>query len=340
MSNQKSGCFAGMLGVLLILSVILNVSFFASKSGKIQSAVKIGPRFPDFEERVVEVATPEAAGSERRIALIELNGVIGAEDGGDIEGLGYENLVQQLRRAREDQTVAGVLLKIDSPGGEVTASDILYDAVRKTREVKPVVVVMMSVAASGGYYVACGGSYLFAHDTTITASIGVIIQSLHYKELFEKLGLSMETFKSGKMKDMLNGARDLTDEERAYVQGLIAQSYDRFVGIVARERNLDEAALRNGVADGRIVSGTDAKREKLVDALGGVDPALLKVRELSNAPGAGLIRYESPFHFGKLARFLMESPLRGGRLQVDMGGGLKASPRRGRLYFLSPVLMP
>jgi hypothetical protein len=77
-----------------------------------------------------------------------------------------------------------------------------------------------------------------------------------------------------------------------------------------------------------------------VDALGGYDQALQKARELSNAPGAGLIRYESPFHFGKIARFLMESPLRGGRLQVEMEGGLKASPRRGRLYFLSPVLMP
>jgi hypothetical protein len=99
MSNQKSGCFAGMLGVLLVLSVILNVSFFASKSGKIQSAVKMGPHFPDFEERVVEVPVAEASGSDRRIALIELSGVIGAEDGGDIDGVGYENLVQQLRRA-------------------------------------------------------------------------------------------------------------------------------------------------------------------------------------------------------------------------------------------------
>jgi protease-4 len=340
MSNQKSGCFAGLLGVLLMLSVILNVSFFASKAGRIQGAVKIGHRPPEFEERVVESPAAEAAGSDRRIALIEVSGVIGTGEGEELAGGGYETLVQELRVAREDSTVAGVLLKIDSPGGEVTASDILYDAVRKTREVKPVVVVMMSVAASGGYYVACGGSYVFAHDTTITASIGVILQSLHYKELFEKLGLSMETFKSGKMKDMLNGARDLTDEERAYVQGLIAQSYDRFVGIVARERNLDEAALRNGVADGRIVSGTDALKERLVDALGGYEQAFQKVKELANAPGAALIRYEAPFRFGKLARFFLESPLRGGRVRLEMGGGSKASPRVGRLYYISPLLMP
>jgi protease-4 len=250
-----------------------------------------------------------------------------------------EELEWQLRKAREDQSVGAVILRIDSPGGEVTASDVLFEAVRKTREKKPVVVSMESVAASGGYYAACGGSFITAYDTTITASIGVILQSMNYKELASKVGVQVHTFKSGAMKDLLNGARELTDEERRYVQGLIDQSYDRFVGIVARERHLDEAALRQGVADGRIMSGADAVKEKLVDSLGGWPEAVSKARELAKTPGAPVFRYEHPFHFGKLSRILSQQGLPR-RVQVEWNTPLGGGFAKGRLFYMNPVLMP
>jgi protease-4 len=222
----------------------------------------------------------------------------------------------------------------------VTASDILYEEVAKTRAKKPVVVSVDAVAASGGYYVACGSSYVFAHETSITASIGVIMQSVNYQNLLEKVGLEVLTFKSGKFKDLLNGARELTEAEREYVQGLINQSYDKFVGIVARERNLDEAELRNGVADGRIVSGSDALKARLVDELGGFEQALEKARELGKAPGAAAIRYTTPLAFGKLVRFLSEAPRPVGKLKLEVGAPSGSKLQSGRLYFLSPVLLP
>jgi protease-4 len=222
----------------------------------------------------------------------------------------------------------------------VTASDILYKQVLKTREVKPVVVSMDSVAASGGYYVACAGSHILAHETSITASIGVIMQSVNYQNLLGKVGVEVNTFKSGAFKDLLNGARELTEAEREYVQGLIDQSYGRFVGIVAKERHLDEAGLRAGVADGRIVSGVDALKEKLIDGLGGFDEALEKARELGSAPGASAIRYSAPMAFGRLVRLLSETPIKGAKVQLDLGGRLDGRLPSGRLYFLSPVLAP
>ncbi|RFC46063.1 MAG: protease-4 [Verrucomicrobia bacterium] len=283
-----------------------------------------------------------ASGEEtgKRIAVVALRGVISSAEPGQVNETALDDLLAELKQAREDRSVGAVLLRIDSPGGEVTASDILYREVLKTRAVKPVVVSMDSVAASGGYYVACAGSHIFAHETSITASIGVIMQSVNYQNLLGKVGVEVNTFKSGAFKDMLNGARELTEAEREYVQGLIDQSYGRFVGIVATERHLEESALRAGVADGRIVSGVDALREKLVDEIGGFDEALEKARELAKAPGAAAIRYSAPMAFGRLVRLLSEAPAKGGKVQVELGGKLSSNLQSGRLYFLSPVLAP
>jgi protease-4 len=222
----------------------------------------------------------------------------------------------------------------------VTASDILYRAVRQLREKKPVVVSMDSVAASGGYYVACAGTHVFAHETTLTASIGVIMQALNYQHLLGKVGLEVVTFKSGAFKDMLNGARELTEAEREYVQGMINQSYDRFVGIVARERRLEEGPLRKGVADGRIVSGRDALSAGLVDEIGGFEEALEKARALGKAPGAAAIRYTAPMALGRLLRFLNQAPAKGGKVEVDFGGRLQGKLENGRIYYLSSLLVP
>ena len=166
------------------------------------------------------------------------------------------------------------------------------------------------------------------------------MQSVNYQNLLGKVGVEVNTFKSGAFKDLLNGARELTESEREYVQGLIDQSYARFVGIVAKERHLDEAALRSGVADGRIVSGIDALKEKLIDGVGGFDEALEKARELAKAPGAAAVRYSSPMVFGRLIRLLSEAPIKGAKVHVDLGGKLDNRLPSGRLYFMSPILAP
>src|SRR5213079_3283476 len=143
-----------------------------------------------------------------------------------------------LQQARDDARVKAIVLEIDSPGGEVTASDAIYNAVATARARKPVVVYMDSLAASVGYYIACVGKFLMANETTITGSSGVIIQTLNYEQLLNKVGLASVIFKSGKFKDMLNGARPITPEERELVQSFVMKTYDKFLGIVATERNV------------------------------------------------------------------------------------------------------
>jgi len=198
---------------------------------------------------------------------------------------------------------------------------------------------MGSLAASGGYYVSCGGSYLMANDTTFTGSIGVIMQAIHYEDLFNKVGLQMVTFKSGKFKDMLSGSRTLTDEEKAYVQGLVMQTYEKFLGIVAEERKLDKEALRNGLADGRVISGKDAKEAKLIDDIGSIEDAYAKAMELGKAKDASVIRYEAPFKLGKIFRLLGKSD-RDSKVEINISDALKPKLEAGRLYFLPSMFAP
>ena len=178
-----------------------------------------------------------------KIAVISLRGLISTGVAGNVGDSMVDDLRWELEQARNDDNVRAVVLEVDSPGGEVTASDMIYNAVVKTRAKKPVVVYMESLAASGGYYVSCGGKYLMANETSITGSIGVIIQTLNYEQLFNKIGLASVVFKSGKFKDMLNGARPITPEERDYIQSFVMKTYDKFLGIVAKERNLSADGL-------------------------------------------------------------------------------------------------
>src|SRR4051812_10240745 len=269
--RNQLGCIAILLFLALCGSVFFNVIFVVGRStGSGVSSSLRGAELPKFEEELVQ---PGSADSRAKIAQISLRGIISSSIPGDLGQTMVDDLKMQLRQAVEDSKVKAIVLVIDSPGGEVTASDVIYTAVTKAREKKPVVVYMDSLAASGGYYVSCGGSYTIANETTLTGSIGVIMQTLKYQGLFEKVGLEMLTVKSGKFKDMLSGSRPTTPEELEYVQALIMETYGKFVGIVARERKIDEQTLRNGIADGRVVSGKAAKENKLVDALGSVEDA-------------------------------------------------------------------
>jgi protease-4 len=248
-----------------------------------------------------------------------------------------DDLRAALQQAREDSRVKAIVLEIDSPGGEVTASDEIYSAVVKTRARKPVVVYMDSLAASGGYYVSCGGKFLMANETTITGSIGVIIQTLNYEQLFNKIGLASVVFKSGKFKDMLNGARPITPEERELVQNFIMSTYDKFLGIVAKERNLPADLLRNTIADGRILSGKEALQSKLIDGLGQLDDAFGKAKELANAPDAKVVKYGPPFSLSRFLRVFGESE---SKIELQLPKQLVPQLESGRAYFLPSYYAP
>ena len=333
-ANRKLGCLSVFLAVALCASVIINLVLAASAFRTFGA----GPRFeeptPSFREVIVQRG---ARGSGDKIAVIMMRGLISSSLPGNVGDTMVDDMRLALQQARDDDHVRAIVLEIDSPGGEVTASDIIYNWVVKTRAKKPVVVYMDSLAASGGYYVACGGQYLMANETTITGSIGVIIQTLNYEQLFNKVGLASVVFKSGKFKDMLSGTRPVTPEEREYIQGFVMKTYDKFLGIVAKERNLPADGLRNSVADGRILSGKDALDNKLIDGVGQIEDAFTKAKELGHAPGATIVKYGPPFSFGRLFRAFGSAD---NKIELTLPKQLMPQLETGRAYFLPSFYAP
>jgi len=209
--------------------------------------------------------------SFKRIAVVRIEGVI-------TESNWY---VQLLRSYRSDQTVAGVLLRIDSPGGAVAPSQEIYSEVLAYRNSgKPLVVSMGNMAASGGYYIACPAEKIFASPGTLTGSIGVIFTLPLYQELTKKLGIEFRVLKAGSFKDLGSPYRGMNDKETKIFQDLLNDTHEQFISDVCAGRGMEPESLRT-LADGRIFTGKQALEYRLVDSLGGYEDALGYLRSLS-----------------------------------------------------------
>ncbi|MFY9611201.1 MAG: signal peptide peptidase SppA [Blastocatellia bacterium] len=212
-----------------------------------------------------------------RIAVVYIEGVI----------FDSKSVNEHLKMYADDSRVKAVLLRIDSPGGGVAASQEISDQVRWLRDEKKktVVVSMGSVAASGGYYIACAADHIVANPGTITGSIGVIAEWVNYGNLLKWAQMQTEVVKSGEMKDVGSPTREITARERAYLQGLINQMFAQFVNAVAAGRKELTRERIVELADGRVYTGEEALREKLIDGLGNYDAALKKTAELVGIKG-------------------------------------------------------
>jgi protease IV len=332
-SDRRLGCLSIFLFIALCASLFVNFVLMIAAFQRVGGTREAEP-IPRFREILLQKG---ARATTDRIAVITMRGLISSSIPGNVSDSMVDDLRAALQQAREDHRVKAIVLEIDSPGGEVTASDAIYSAVVKTRAKKPVVVYMDSLAASGGYYVSCGGKFLMANETTITGSIGVIIQTLNYEQLFNKIGLASVVFKSGKFKDMLNGARPMTPEEKDLVQNFIMNTYDKFLGIVAKERSLPADLLRNTVADGRILSGKEALQNKLIDGLGELDDAFTKAKQLGNAPDAKVVKYGPPFSLARFLRVFGESD---SKIELQLPKQLVPQLESGRAYFLPSYYAP
>jgi protease-4 len=204
-------------------------------------------------------------GSGPRIGVVEVKGPIGMGEG----GVDAERVLRTLRRFERDAAIKAIVVRIDSPGGAVGPSQEIFDEVKKVARKKPVVCSMGSVAASGGFYIAmgCPKGNIVAQPGTITGSIGVISQFPNLTRIAKRFDFSMETVKSGALKDAGSPFRDMTPADRAYWQGLIDRIYSQFLGAVVESRGLTEAKVRR-VADGRVITGEEALEAGLVDRLG------------------------------------------------------------------------
>ncbi|MGB7748639.1 MAG: signal peptide peptidase SppA [Verrucomicrobiia bacterium] len=344
-----------ILLVLLVISLLGNFTQFVSraitsgfssglKSGFRTTTRDVGPR---LDECVLEDNN-----SRRKIAVVTVDGII-TDHTVDRAGNSMVDVIKaQLDRAKEDERVKAVILKVDSPGGEVMASDEINKVIGKFQDDsgKPVVCSMGSLAASGGYYISVPCRWIVANELTITGSIGVIMHGWNYRGLMDKVGIAPMTYKSGKFKDMLSGERSTNEvpaEEHAMVQALIDETYGRFTNVVCvgrtqayQKSNKEGHALGTNwasFADGRVLSGSEALRHGFVDELGDFDKAVERARKIAKIGNANLIEYRERYDISDLFSMFGQSGS-AHDLKLDLGVDMPKL-QAGQLYFLSYTLV-
>ena len=295
--------------------------------------------------------------SDNKIAVITVDGIITSHERDEAGNNMVDVIRAQLDRASADRRVKAVILKVDSPGGEVLASDDIYKAIQdfetdKPKEHnkpghdgKPVICSMGSLAASGGYYISSRCRWIVANELTLTGSIGVIMHGWNYRGLMDKVGVAPMTYKSGKFKDMLSGERatnEIPEEEHAMVQELINQTYGKFKDVVQQGRDaahkLNKTEGREladnwkDFADGRVVSGQEALDHGFVDQLGDFDNAVQAARTITHIDDCNLIEYRERYDISNfLSMFGQSGESHDIKLQLDT-----EAPKlhAGLMYFL------
>jgi protease-4 len=324
---------------LAILSAALAAALAALTGCNPSVDVNVGftPSGPLRENTILTEAADRAASA--KVALIDLRGLIADANTPGLLGEGpnpVDEVVRRLARAADDASVKAVVLRISSPGGTVTGSDILYAEVRRFRATtgKPVVVSMGEVAASGGYYVALAGDWVLAQPTTLTGSIGVIIPTINASEGLGRIGVYSRAVKSGVNKDLANPLEPAREGQYAVLQQVVDEMYVRFRSLVVERRPALDPARLDEATDGRIVTGQRALDLGLVDALGGVREAFDEARRLAGVERARLVKYSSLREPGERSPYalLADAPAHGALGSASGGGGGGAGEREINLF--------
>jgi protease-4 len=272
---------------------VLLVPVLAAALAACAPQIRIDLLGEDKLQEVVLVPGP----ARDKVLMIDIDGMISAALETGIfarEKSVVARVFERLERAAADPLVKAVILRIDTPGGEVTASDIVYHEVLRFKERTglPVVGLMMSVAASGGYYIASACDVIVAHPSTLTGSIGVISIFPSVESLMAKVGVKVAVIKSGPVKDSGSPFRDMTEDEKAIFQKIIDEYYEGFLAVVTRGRQgkVQAAELRT-IADGRVYTAPQALKLGLIDAVGYFEDAFARARDLAHLKSARLVSY-------------------------------------------------
>jgi protease-4 len=259
---------------------------------------------------------------DERIAVFNVRGMIMnmEESYFSVPQYNHQRILESLDTVKNDDTIKGIILRIDSPGGGVYESAELSDKIREVKKVRdiPIYVVMESMAASGGYYIAAYADQIYASNETITGSIGVIMSGMNFAGLMDKLGVEDMTIKSGEMKDVGSSTRELTDKDYEILQGLVDSMYERFVDVVSEGRGMEREDVYE-LADGRIYDGVQAQKNGLVDQIGYYEEALEEFETAYGLENAQIITYDQAELdiFGQL--FMKTSKLKSFGQEINLG---------------------
>tara|TARA_B100000609_G_scaffold198303_1_gene197584 strand:+ start:33558 stop:34526 length:969 start_codon:yes stop_codon:yes gene_type:complete len=287
------------LGCLLSASLVFNLVLLVIVSAT--SSTKSNKR-GRYEEAWV------SGKGANKIAMIQVDGTITGRPTSYSDTASARILVKQLRRARRDASVKGVFIEINSPGGSVTASDKIYQAMVKLRKSKkPIVLLMGDTCASGCVYMGVPANKVYAHPTTITGSIGVIISTLNFSKMMEKIGIQGVTIASKENKALLSPYAPVQESHKKILKDIVDEMHTRFVGIVAKWRKLPTKEV-SAFADGRVFSAKQAKKLKLIDGISYRQQALKSLLKLAGLKNARYVRYKRQVNFFDLFKSYAKLP--------------------------------
>lgn len=272
------GWIIKLLLLALVVSLLVNFGLYSAYRQYFSNTEPPNERFHSGSETATE-----------KIAILKMEATIMPPF--------TERLIKQIEHATKDAKVKGALLVIDSPGGLVTDSHQIYHRLQKLRAVKPVYVQMKRMAASGGYYIAMGAGpegKIFAEPTTWTGSIGVILPRYDFSKIADKYGIASDPLKTGPFKDSLNPFRPMEDSERKLWNGIIDQSFQKFITVIDENRSTLDREQVTALATGQIYTADDALSNKLIDEIGYEEDALNSLKEKINVKNPRVINYESP----------------------------------------------
>jgi len=303
-----------VLAAFLGLSVMLNLAFMSSSAKSVAAGGGL----------TLQQGVHTGGTGFDRILLIPVRGVIMGSSNPHKPGI-VTIVKRSLQLAAADDKIKAIILRVDSPGGGVTASDQIYDAIQRFKKAcpdKPVIVSMGGICASGGYYISAPADRIFAEHTTITGSIGVIMSGMNYHELLKKIGVSDVAITSGPNKALMSGGAPINDKHKAILQTMVNSMYGRFVEIVSAGRNIDPKTIaERHIADGRVFTSTQALELKLVDEIGYIEQVIEFTRNKINAKNAPVITYSRPATLADL--FSVKSSLTDLRIERLLGSGPK-----------------